>query len=185
MHLVSQSCWPFSRSTTQRLACSNACLITHLWMSDIALQSFCKPTSLSFPPNDAALMKIHVAGSEAWPWNPPSLAAFECLLPKGWKKKRSAVDLQPRLHKTQKKMNESSGSISRVNEEEKTEESWKQQWQAIPYLTPGSTTKVDPNPWCENPLPFFLAQRPSLAVGRERLGQQTNRPGKKRHPYHP
>jgi len=36
-------------------------------MSDIALQNFYKPASLSFAPNDAALMKMHVAGSEAWP----------------------------------------------------------------------------------------------------------------------
>jgi len=36
---------------------------------------------------------------------------------------RFAVDLQPELHKTQEKMNESSGSISRANEEEKTRES--------------------------------------------------------------
>ncbi len=28
---------------------------------------FCKPASLSFPPNDVALMKIHVVGIEAWP----------------------------------------------------------------------------------------------------------------------
>jgi hypothetical protein len=40
---------------------------------------------------------------------------------------RSAVDLQPRLHKTQEKMNESSGSISRANEEEKTKQPRKQQ----------------------------------------------------------
>jgi hypothetical protein len=39
---------------------------------------------------------------------------------------RSAVDLQPRLHKTQEKMNESSG-FSRANDEEKTEESREQQ----------------------------------------------------------
>ncbi len=48
----------FSGSTTRRLACSNARLTTRLWMSDIALQSFCKPASLSFPPNDAALIKM-------------------------------------------------------------------------------------------------------------------------------
>jgi hypothetical protein len=36
---------------------------------------------------------------------------------------RFAVDLQPGLHKTQEKMNESSGSISKANEEEKTRES--------------------------------------------------------------
>jgi hypothetical protein len=35
---------------------------------------------------------------------------------------RSVVDLQPKLHKIQEKMNESSGSISRANEEEKTKE---------------------------------------------------------------
>jgi hypothetical protein len=40
---------------------------------------------------------------------------------------RSAIDLQPRLHKTQEKMNESSKSIRRANEEEKTEESREQQ----------------------------------------------------------
>jgi hypothetical protein len=33
------------------------------------------------------------------------------------------VDLQPRFHKIQEKMNESSRSISKVNEEEKIEES--------------------------------------------------------------
>jgi hypothetical protein len=43
------------------------------------------------------------------------------------RKKRSAVNLQPKLHKTQEKMNEYSGSISRVNEEEKTKESREQQ----------------------------------------------------------
>jgi hypothetical protein len=42
-------------------------------------------------------------------------------------KKKSAVDLQPRLHKTQEKMNKSSRSISRANEEEKTKESREQQ----------------------------------------------------------
>jgi hypothetical protein len=42
-------------------------------------------------------------------------------------KKKSAINLQPRLHETQEKMNESSGSISRANEEEKTEESREQQ----------------------------------------------------------
>jgi hypothetical protein len=46
-------------------------------------------------------------------------------------------------------MNESSGSISRANEEEKTKQPRKQQWQAIPCLAPGSTTKVDPNLRCE------------------------------------
>jgi hypothetical protein len=46
---------------------------------------------------------------------------------KAEKEERSAVDLQPRLHKTPEKMNESSGSISRANEEEKTEESREQQ----------------------------------------------------------
>jgi hypothetical protein len=35
---------------------------------------------------------------------------------------RSVVDLQPRLHKIQEKMNELLGSISRANEEEKTKE---------------------------------------------------------------
>jgi hypothetical protein len=40
---------------------------------------------------------------------------------------RSAVDLQPRLHKAREKMSESSGSISRANEEEKKEESREQQ----------------------------------------------------------
>jgi hypothetical protein len=40
---------------------------------------------------------------------------------------RFAVDSQPRLPKTQEKMNESLGSISRANEEEKTEESREQQ----------------------------------------------------------
>jgi hypothetical protein len=35
---------------------------------------------------------------------------------------RSVGDLQPILHKTQKRMNESSRSISRANEEEKIEE---------------------------------------------------------------
>jgi len=35
---------------------------------------------------------------------------------------RSVVDLQPKLHKIQENMNESSRSISRANEEEKTEE---------------------------------------------------------------
>jgi hypothetical protein len=43
------------------------------------------------------------------------------------KRKRSAVNLQPRFHKTQEKMNESLGSISRANEKEKTEESRKPQ----------------------------------------------------------
>jgi hypothetical protein len=76
------------------------------------------------------------------------LVAFECLLPKGWKKK-IAINLQLRLHKTQEKMNELSGSISRANEEKKIEESREQQWQVIPCLAPGSTTKVDPNPWWE------------------------------------
>jgi hypothetical protein len=78
----------FSGSTIGRLACSNAHLTTRLWMSDIALQSFCKLASLFFPLNDATLMKIHVAGSEVWPWNPPSLVAFECFHPKGWEKRR-------------------------------------------------------------------------------------------------
>jgi hypothetical protein len=40
---------------------------------------------------------------------------------------RFTVDLQPKLHKTQEKMNESSRSISRANEKEKTEESREQQ----------------------------------------------------------
>jgi hypothetical protein len=42
-------------------------------------------------------------------------------------KKKSTVNLQPKLHKTQEKMNELSGSISRANEEEKKEESREQQ----------------------------------------------------------
>jgi hypothetical protein len=40
---------------------------------------------------------------------------------------RFVVELQPKLHKTQKKMNESLRSISRANEKEKTKESRKQQ----------------------------------------------------------
>jgi hypothetical protein len=43
------------------------------------------------------------------------------------KEKRFPVDLQPRLHKIQEKMNESSRSISRANEEKKTEEFREQQ----------------------------------------------------------
>jgi len=35
-------------------------------MSVIALQSFCKPASLSFPPNDAALMKMQEEKNCSW-----------------------------------------------------------------------------------------------------------------------
>jgi hypothetical protein len=42
-------------------------------------------------------------------------------------KERFTGNLQPRLHKSQEKMNESLGSISRANEEEKTKEFREQQ----------------------------------------------------------
>jgi len=45
---------------------------------------------------------------------------------------------------------------------------------------------LDAKPLMQNPLPFFPAQRPSFAITSiSRLGQQTNKSGKKRQPYHP
>jgi hypothetical protein len=61
-------------------------------------------------------------------------------------------------------MNESSESISRTNEEEKTKEYWEQQWQVIPCLALGFTTKVDPNVLCETLSPSSSHTRPSLIV---------------------
>jgi hypothetical protein len=81
-------------------------------------------------------------------------------------------------------MNESSGSISRANEGKKTEESWEQQWQAIPCLAPKIHNKSGPKPLMRNPFPFFPAQRPRYHAHITWLGQQTNRLGKK-HPYYP
>jgi hypothetical protein len=77
---------------------------------------------------------------------------------------RSAVDLQPRLHKTQEKMNESSRSISRANEEKKNRRISRTTMTSYPMLGLGIHNKSRSKPLMRNPLPFFPAQRPSLAV---------------------
>jgi hypothetical protein len=72
-------------------------------------------------------------------------------------------------------MNESSGSISRANEEEKTEEFWEQQWQAIPCLALGPTTKVDPNPRCETLSPSSSHNGPPLLSRPYHMAWPTNK----------
>jgi hypothetical protein len=73
------------------------------------------------------------------------------------KRKRSAVNLQPRFHKTQEKMNESSGRRENRGISRTTMTSY-------PMPGPGIHNKSGSKPLMRNPLPFFPAQRPSLAV---------------------
>ncbi len=57
---------------------------------------------------------------------------------------------------------------------------------SYPMPGPKIHNKSGSKPLMQNPLPFFLAQWPSIAVTSiSWLGQQTNMPGKKRQPYHP
>jgi hypothetical protein len=94
--------------------------------------------------------------------------------------------LQPRLHKTQEKMNESLRSISRVNEEEKqrnlenNNDRLSHAWPQDPQQKWIQTFDAKPSPL----LPCTTAL-PHCQVHITWLGQQTNRLGKKRHPYHP
>jgi hypothetical protein len=115
--------------------------------------------------------------------NPPSLAAFECLLPKCWKKK-SAVDLQPRLHETQEKMNESDPSQELMKKKkhrnlENNNDKLSHAWPRDPQQKWIQTLDAKPSPL----LPRTTAL-PRCHVHITWLGQQVNKLGKKWHPYH-
>jgi hypothetical protein len=150
-------------------------------MSDIILQSFCKLASLSFPPNDGALMKIHVAKSEAWLWNPPSLVAFECLLLKGWKKEK---DLQSTYN-----LNSTRLKRRWMNCRDPFQELMKKRNRRISrttmtsYPMPGPSihNKCGSKPLMGNPLPFFVAQWPffdvtsiSHGLANKQIGRERN-----------